>query len=63
MDLERVVPELLFGELGEHTAADAIIDLVARFPAGFRQLWIDVTVRCPHALRYSVSDEKRASNT
>ena len=36
----------------------AILDVVSWFPGVLQQLWIDVSVRCPHAKRYNESASK-----
>ena len=36
----------------------AILDVVSWFPGVLQQLWIDVSVRCPHAERYNESASK-----
>eukprot|EP00973_Karenia_brevis_P070135 9748981-Karenia_brevis.AAC.1 len=60
-DLERVVPELLAGtpglraadaRPGEQPAVEARLDIVSSFPGGCDPMWIDVSIRCPHARRY-----------
>ena len=51
VDIERVVPELVrVGDTG--AVQEAVMDLVATFPGSVRPLYIDVTIRCPHAARY-----------
>ena len=37
----------------------AILDVVSWFPGVLQQLWIDVSVRCPHAEHYNESASKR----
>lgn len=57
VDLERVVPDLLQvcqRENGD-TYVDAILDLVVCWPGQVQPAWLDVTVRCPHAVRYAVA--------
>ena len=34
-------------------ARDAVLDLVVSFPGSFEQRWLDVSIRCPLATRYS----------
>ena len=53
VDRERVVPELFQGAPGTAEGKEGIMDVVANFPGGFTALWFDVTIRCPHADRYS----------
>ena len=51
VDIERVVPELV--QVGDNGVVhEAVMDLVATFPGSVRPLYIDVTIRCPHAARY-----------
>ena len=35
---------------------DAIMDLVVAFPGSLAQVWVDVSIRCPHAERYTRAD-------
>ena len=60
-DLERHVPELYDWVRNKNEAAPtmrcAILDVVW-FPGVLQQLWIDVSVRCPHAERYNESASK-----
>ena len=61
-DLERHVPELYDWVRNNSEAAlvmrCAISDVVSWFPGVLQQLWIDVSVRCPHARRYDKSASK-----
>ena len=58
-DMERHVPELHDWLRNKDDAAPvrrcAILDVVSWFPGVLQQLWIDVSVRCPHAERYNES--------
>ena len=57
VDIERVVPELVrVGDTG--VVQEAVMDLVATFPGSVRPLYIDVTIRCPHAARYAQAATK-----
>ena len=62
-DTERHVPELLDWLQKNNEAAPemrcAISDVVSWFQVVLQQLWIDVSVRCPHAGRYNESVETR----
>ena len=40
------------------TMRRAILDVVSWFPGVLQQLWMDVSVRCPHAERYNESASK-----
>ena len=51
VDLERTVIELAQYD-NEGNIREAILDLVVGFPGAVQQLFIDVTIRCPHAGRY-----------
>ena len=55
-DKERHVPELYdwAKPQGSETPVKrcALLDVVSWFPGVLQQLWIDVSVRCPHADRY-----------
>ena len=53
VDLERVVPELMNRGAADAAARDAVLDLVVSFPGSFEQRWLDVSIRCPLATRYS----------
>ena len=53
-DMERRVPELQAAPV----MRCAILDVVSWFPGVLQQLWIDVSVRCPHAERYNESASK-----
>ena len=61
-DMERHVPELYDRVQKNNEAAPvtrcAILDVVSWFPGVLQQLWIDVSVRCPHAERYNESASK-----
>ena len=61
-DMERYVPELYDWVQNNNEAAPemrcAILDVVSWFPGVLKQLWIDVSVRCPHAERYNESASK-----
>ena len=61
-DLERHVPELREWVRNNNEAAPvmlcAISDVVSWFPGVLQQLWIDVSMRCPHAERYNESASK-----
>ena len=61
-DMERHVPELYDWESNKNEAAPkmrcAILDVVSWSPGVLQQLWIDVSVRCPHAERYNESASK-----
>ena len=60
-DMERHVPELYDWVQKNNEAAPevrcAILDVVSWFPGVLQQLWIDVSVRCPHE-RYNESASK-----
>ena len=60
--MERHVPELHDWVRNNSEAAlvmrCAILDVVSWFPGVLQQLWIDVSVRCPHAERYDESASK-----
>ena len=60
--MERHVPELYDWVRNNNEAAPtmrcAILDVVSWFPGVLHQLWIDVSVRCPHAERYNGSASK-----
>ena len=60
--MERHVPELHHWVGNDNGAAPkvrcAIFDVVSWFPGVLQQLWIDVSVRCPHAERYNESASK-----
>ena len=60
--MERHVPELHDWVSNNNEAAPemrcAILDVVSWFPGVLQQLWIDVSVRCPHAERYNESASK-----
>ena len=60
--MERHVPELCDWVKNNDEAAlvvlCAILDVVSWFPSVQQQLWIDVSVRCPHAERYNESASK-----
>ena len=55
--MERHVPELHDWVRNNNEAAPvmrcAILDVVSWFPGVLQQLWMDVSVRCPHAERYN----------
>ena len=51
VDLERTVVELAQWD-ADGSIKEAILDLVVTFPGSVQQLFIDVTIRCPHADRY-----------
>ena len=59
----RNVPELYGWVRKNNEAAPnmrcAILDVVSWFPCVLQQLWIDVSVRCPHAEHYNESASKR----
>ena len=61
-DVERHVPELYDWVSNDNDAAPkvrcAILDVVSWCPGVLQQLWIDVSVRCPHAERYHESASK-----
>ena len=51
IDKERAVAELaVIDEQGN--IKEAIVDSVVTFPGSAQPLYVDVTIRCPHALRY-----------
>ena len=58
-DMERHVPELYDSVKNNNEVAPtmrcAILDVVSWFPGVLQQLWIDVSVRCPHAERCNES--------
>lgn len=57
VDMERVVPDLMQvveRDTGK-TYIDAILDLVVCWPGQVQPAWLDVTIRCPHAVRYPVA--------
>ena len=60
--MERHVPELHDWVKAKREAAPvmrcSIMDVVSWFPGVLQQLWIDVSVRCPHAERYNESASK-----
>ena len=60
--MERHVPELYDLVRNNKEAAPtmrcAILDVVSWFPGVLQQLWIHVSVRCPHAERYNESASK-----
>ena len=60
--MERHVPELYDWVKNNNEAARvmrcAILDVVSWFLGVLQQLWIDVSVRCPHAERYNESASK-----
>ena len=66
-DMERHVPELYDWVKKSNDAAPemrcAILDVVSWFPGVLQQLWIDVSVRCPHAERYNESASKPGATT
>ena len=51
VDLERTVVELAKRN-SDGSVKEAILDLVVCFPGSVQPLFIDVTIRCPHAERY-----------
>ena len=61
-DLERHVPELhdlaINNNEAEPKVRCAILDVVSWFPGVLQQLWIDVSVRCPHAECHNESAPK-----
>ena len=61
-DLERHVPELYDWVTDKDGVTPvmrcAILDVVCWFPGVLQLLWIDVSVRCPHAERYYDSASK-----
>ena len=61
-DMERHVPELYEWVSNNNEAAPimrcAILDVVSWFPGVLHQLWMEVSVRCPHAERYNESASK-----
>ena len=61
-DMERHVPELYDWVQKNNEAARemkcAILDVVSWILGVLQQLWIDVSVRCPHAERYNESTSK-----
>ena len=66
-DLERHVPELYDWHVIKEGKAPvmrcAILDVVSWFPGVLQQLWIDVSVRCPHAERYNDSASRPGAAT
>ena len=56
VDIERVVPDLA-AWTGDDDCTDAIMDLVCWWPGRVNQYLIDVTIRSPHAARYSVTED------
>ena len=60
--MERHVTELYDWASNDNEAAlmvrCAILDVVSWFPGVLQQLWIDVSVRCPHAERHNESASK-----
>ncbi|CAK0852171.1 unnamed protein product [Prorocentrum cordatum] len=67
VDVERTVPKLVrITETG--AVVEAVLDLVVTFPGTVKPLYIDVSIRCPHASRYrtaatSVGEAARAADT
>ena len=65
--LQRHVPELYDWHINKEGEAPvmrcAILDVVSWFPGVLQQLWIDVSVRCPHAERYSDSASRPGAAT
>jgi hypothetical protein len=57
VDVECRVPDL-YKRLPNGEIREAILDLVVEWPGAGRRHLIDVTVRCPHALRYGNSASK-----
>ena len=61
-DMSRHVPELFDWVKKNNEAASemrcAILDVVSWFPGVLQQLWMDVSVRCPHAESYKESVSK-----
>ena len=61
-DMERHVPELYDWEKNNNEAAPvmrcATFGVVSWFLGVLQELWIDVSVRCPHAERYNESASK-----
>ena len=61
-DMERHVPELYDSVKKNNEVAPemrcAILDVVSWCPGVLQQLWIDVSLRCPHAERYDESASK-----
>ena len=56
VDVERTIPELAaWDESG--TCTDAILDVVCWWPGRLHQHLLDITIRCPHAARYNVSED------
>ena len=60
--MERHVPEFYdLVQKNKEAAPErrcAILDVVSWFPGVLQQLWIDVSVRCPHTERYNESASK-----
>ena len=60
--MERHVPELYNWVRNNNEPAPAmrcaILDVVSWFPGVLQELWIDVSVRCPHAERHNESASK-----
>ncbi|CAK0795081.1 unnamed protein product [Prorocentrum cordatum] len=52
IDIERTVPELI-RVLPNGAVQEAVLDLVVTFPGSVQPLYIDVSIRCPHAARYA----------
>jgi len=53
VDLERVVPDLSDLAADDPEKRDAVLDIVASFPGSFAFNYVDVSIRCPHASRYT----------
>ena len=53
VDLERVVPDLSNLTAEDPEKRDAVMDLVANFLGSYTMNYVDVSIRCPHAARYT----------
>ena len=64
--MERHVPELHDRVRAKREAAPvmrcAIMDVVSCYSGVLQQLWIDVSVRCPHTERYIETRRRRKRN-
>lgn len=62
VDIERTVPELATWKDGG--CVDAVMDAIAWWPGRLQRHLIDITIRCPHAARYTPGEDatQRAEN-
>ena len=58
VDLERVVPELADVNSRDAAHRDAIMDAVVFWPGDMATSWIDVSIRCLHAARYTCAHKQ-----